>query len=38
MALAYDHFVYLPKSIHNFVMADQQLKMGKGGEVNLNPE
>ncbi len=38
MALAYDYFVYPPKSIHNFIAAERQLQIWEGGEINLNTQ
>ncbi len=34
MALAYDHFVYPPKLINNFVAAERQLQIWEGGDFN----
>ncbi len=34
MALAYDHFVYPPKSINNFIAAERQLQIWEEGDLN----
>ncbi|NET44097.1 macro domain-containing protein [Okeania sp. SIO2B3] len=33
MALAYDHFVYPPKSINNFIAAERQLQIWEEGDL-----